>query len=62
MAGPGLQINVARRLRLLPFAFGSLSLKATGAHLYMHIANGHAVTSNLALHLQYGVSLQSQNR
>ena len=62
LAGPGLQVNIGRRLRLLPFTYGSLALKATAAYLYLHIANGHAVTSNFALHAQYGLSLQNRSR
>lgn len=60
LAGAVLQVNLGRRIRLLPFAYGSLSLKATGGYLRVHIANGHAITSNFALHLQYGLSLQSR--
>jgi hypothetical protein len=60
LAGAAVQANLARRLRLLPFTFGSLSVKATGGYLHVHIANGHAVTSNFALHVQYGLSLQSK--
>ena len=62
LSGPGLQFNVARRLRLLPFTYGSLSLKATAARLYVQIGDGHAVTTDYALHLQYGVSLQTRSR
>ena len=60
LAGAALEANLARRLRLLPFTFGTLSLKATAGYLHVHIADGHAVTSNFALHFQYGVSLQSR--
>jgi len=60
LAGAALQANAARRLRLLPYTFGSLSVKGTAGYLHVHIANGHAVTSNFALHVQYGLSLQSR--
>ena len=60
LAGAALQANVARRIRLLPYTFGSLSVKATAGYLHVHIANGHAVTGNFALHVQYGLSLQSR--
>jgi hypothetical protein len=60
LAGAALQANIGRRVRLLPFTFGSLSVKATAGYLHVHIANGHAVTSNFALHVQYGISLQSR--
>lgn len=60
LAGAGVQANLGRRLRLLPFTFGSLSLKATAGYLHMHIASGHAVTSSFALHAEYGLSLQSK--
>ena len=62
LAGAVVQANLARRLRLLPFTFGTLSLKATAGYLHVHIANGHAVTSNFALHAQYGISLQTKSR
>jgi len=62
LSGPGIQANIGRRLRLLPYTYGSLSLKATAAYLYLHIGDGHAVTTNFALHVQYGVSLQSRKR
>jgi hypothetical protein len=62
LAGLGVQGNLARRLRLLPFTYGSLSLNVTGGYLHVHIANGHAVTTNFALHVQYGLSLQSKAR
>jgi hypothetical protein len=60
LAGAAVQGNLARRLRLFPFTYGSLSLNVTAGYLHVHIANGHAVTSNFALHLQYGLSVQSR--
>jgi hypothetical protein len=62
LSGFGLQANLARRVRLVPFTYGTLALKATAAHLYLHIGDGHAVTDNFALHIQYGLSLQSKAR
>jgi hypothetical protein len=62
LAGAAIGLNLARRLRLLPFTYGSLSLRATAGFLHLHISNGHATTDNLALHLQYGLSLQSRSR
>ena len=62
LAGPGLQLNLARRMRLLPYTYGSVSIKATAAYLHSHIGDGHAVTTNYALHLQYGLSLQTRSR
>jgi hypothetical protein len=59
-AGPGLQLNLARRLKLLPHAYGSLSLKLTATELHLSIVEGTAVTPNFAVHLQYGVSLQGK--
>jgi len=56
-SGAGLQLNIARRLRLVPYAYGSLAVKVTAAELHLRIRDGHAVTPNLALHVQYGVSL-----
>ena len=62
LMGPGVQLNLGRRLRLLPFTYGMLAVKATAAHLHVHISDGHGTTSNLALHIQYGLSLQSSRR
>ncbi|MEO5800883.1 MAG: hypothetical protein ABIZ70_15145 [Gemmatimonadales bacterium] len=52
--------NLARRLKLLPFTYGSLSVKATVGYLDVDVADGHATTMNYALHFQYGLSLQSK--
>jgi hypothetical protein len=56
------QANLARRVRLLPFTYGTLSLKLTAAWLRMNIVDGHAATNNYAIHVQYGLSLQSKSR
>jgi len=60
LGGATLQANVARRFRLVPFAYGSLSAKGTVTYLDVPIADGRATTMNYALHLQYGISFQSQ--
>jgi hypothetical protein len=52
--------NLARRLKLLPFTYGSLSVKGTVSYLNVNVAEGHAITMNYALHFQYGLSLQSK--
>jgi hypothetical protein len=62
LAGPGFAANLQRRVRLLPMTYGMLALKATATPLYLHVADGHATTSNFALHVQYGLSLQSRSR
>lgn len=59
LGGGTLQVNLARRLRLLPYTYGSLSVKGTVSYLRAQIAEGHARLWNYALHLQYGLSLQS---
>ena len=58
--GAPLQGNLARRIKLLPFVYGSLSLKATASYLNVNIADGKAKIVNLALHAQYGISLQAK--
>lgn len=62
LGGVGASAGVTRRLRLLPFTYGLLSIKATAAYLHVNIADGHAVTTDFALHVQYGLSLQSRSR
>lgn len=51
--------TVSRRLKLFPYTYGSLALKATVSHLDVNVAEGRAHLNNVALHLQYGLSLQS---
>ncbi|MES2124827.1 MAG: hypothetical protein V4503_09100, partial [Gemmatimonadota bacterium] len=58
--GAVISANLARRLKLLPYTYGSLSVKATIGYLDVDIADGHATTMNYALHFQYGLSLQSK--
>lgn len=60
LGGGGMEVNVTRRLRLLPFTYGMISLKGTAAYVHVPIANGHAQTTDFALHIQYGLSLQSK--
>lgn len=62
LVGPGIQLSLNRRLRLLPFTYGMLTAKTTAAHLDTRIANGHATTWDFAFHLQYGLSLQTRSR
>ena len=60
LGGATLEAGVARRLKLLPYTYGSLTAKATMSYLDVRIAGGDARTMNYALHLQYGLSLQSE--
>jgi hypothetical protein len=57
--GGTLQLNLARRLKLLPYTYGSLSIKGTASYLRVRIADGHARLMNYALHFQSGLSLQT---
>lgn len=52
--------NLARRVKLLPFTYGSFSVKGTVSYLNVNVAEGNAITMNYALHFQYGLSLQSK--
>lgn len=56
--GGTLQVNLQRPLKLLPFLYGSVAVKGTASYLRVHIADGHARLVNLALHVQYGITLQ----
>jgi hypothetical protein len=58
--GAGVAAGISRRLRIFPLVFGELSVQATGAYLHATIVNGHATTMNYALHVQYGLSLQTK--
>lgn len=58
--GAVITANLARRVKLLPFTYGSLSVKGTIGYLNVGVADGNATTMNYALHFQYGVSLQSK--
>ncbi len=58
--GGTLQGSVGRRLKLLPYTYGSLTAKGTVTYLDLQVADGRAHTMNYALHLQYGLSFQSK--
>lgn len=58
LAGATALATVARRLKLFPYTYGSLAIKTTLTHLDVNIADGRAHLNNVALHLQYGLSLQ----
>ena len=58
--GATLHGSVARRLKLLPYTYGSVTAKGTVSYLDVPISDGRATTMNYALHLQYGISLQSK--
>jgi hypothetical protein len=60
LAGATVIGMVQRRLKLLPYTYGSLSVKTTLTHLDVKVADGRARLNNVALHLQYGLSLQSK--
>lgn len=60
LAGGVVGATLARRLKLLPYTYGSLSMKATVGYLDVNIADGDATTMNYAMHFQYGLSLQSK--
>jgi hypothetical protein len=60
LAGGTVMGTVSRRLKLLPYTFGSLAIKATVTHLDVPIAEGRGKLNNVAIHFQYGLSLQSR--
>ena len=60
LAGATVMGTVSRRIKLLPYTYGSLEIKATAAHLDVPIADGRGKLNNFALHFQYGLSLQSR--
>lgn len=59
LSGATVMATVARRLKLLPYTHGSLAIKTTFSRLDVPIAQGRARLDNLAVHFQYGLSLQS---
>ncbi|MEO8479164.1 MAG: hypothetical protein ABI542_05965 [Gemmatimonadota bacterium] len=59
LSGATALATVARRLKLFPYTYGSFAIKTTFTHLDVNIADGRAHLNNVALHLQYGISLQS---
>ena len=60
LGAASLEAGVARRLKLLPYTYGSLTAAGTATTISAKIADGRAKTINYALHLQYGLSLQSK--
>lgn len=58
LGGATVEAGVARRLKLLPYTYGSLTAVVTATKISAKIADGRATTMNYALHLQYGISLQ----
>jgi|CXWL01.1.fsa_nt_gi hypothetical protein len=59
LGAASIEAGVARRLKLLPYTYGSLTAAVTVTSISAKIADGRATTMNYALHLQYGLSLQS---
>jgi hypothetical protein len=60
LAGGTLLGTVARRFKLVGPLHASFAAKTTVARLRVNVADGHADLTNLALHLQWGLSLQSR--
>lgn len=52
-------VGITRRVQVVPRVHGTLSVKATASLLDVPIARGRAETTNLALHVGYGISLQT---
>jgi len=59
-AGWSGQVGVTRRLKVAPHVYGVLGLKGTITTIDLPIARGRAETTNLALHVNYGISLQTK--
>jgi len=53
------QVGVTRRMKIGPHVYGVLGVKGTVSTLDVPIAGGRAATTNLALHVNYGLSLQT---
>lgn len=60
LGAASLEAGVARRVKLLPYTYGSLTAAVTATTISAKIADGRAKTMNYALHLQYGISLQDK--
>ena len=58
LGGATLEGGVSRNIRILPYTYGSLAARITATPISAKIADGRATTTNFALHLQYGISLQ----
>lgn len=54
------QVGLTRRMKIGPHVYGVLGVKGTVSILDVPISRGSAQTTNLALHLNYGLSLQSK--
>jgi hypothetical protein len=59
LAGGTLMGTLARRVKLFGTVYASFAAKTTVARLRVNVADGHADLTNVALHLQWGISLQS---
>lgn len=60
LAGGTVMGTVARRIKLFETVYASFAAKTTVARLRVNVADGHADLTNVALHLQWGISLQSR--
>ncbi len=60
LAGATALATVAHRVKLLPYVYGSFAVKSTLTHLDVNVADGRAHLNNVAVHFQYGISLQSE--
>lgn len=61
LSGATVMGTVARRFKLLPYTYGTGAIKLTLTRLDVPIADGNATLNNVALHFQYGLSLDSGN-
>jgi hypothetical protein len=59
LSGATVMGTVARRIRLLPHTYGTGAIKLTLTHLDVPIADGRGKLNNVALHFQYGLSLDA---
>jgi hypothetical protein len=57
LSGGTVMATVARRIKLLPHLRGTGAIKLTLTHLDVPIAEGRGRLNNVALHFQYGLSL-----
>jgi hypothetical protein len=60
LGGAVLSAEVERRVKLLPWVYGEVTVRGTASHLSANVADGKARMMNYALHLNYGLSLQSR--
>jgi hypothetical protein len=60
LGGAVISANVTRRVKLIPWVYGILSVKGTAATLKARVAEGNASLMNYALHVNYGLSLQTK--